>query len=395
MKVLAFAASSSRGSINGALVRHAASRLRAELLHDVEVEILDLNDFEMPIYSIDREHEGGIPDQARRFFARIGAADGLLISYAEHNGAYTAAFKNLFDWASRIQAKVFQGKPAAVLATSPGGRGGAGVLKGALESAPHYGAEVVGSLSVPRFQTVFDPHQGVLTDEGLAAQLGEVLRRFAVRLTEGPPPAAAPPPPSGPSMWDARYAVPFAAYGSEPNAFLHAVAGRIPPGPVLVIAAGEGRDAVFLAARGHSVTAMDQSAVGLANAAALAASQKVALTTVVADLADFDFGHARWAGIVAIWAHLPSALRARVHAACVQALAPGGVFILEAYSPAHLALPGKGGPPVADMLVDPATARRELEGLRFELCQQALRDVAEGRDHQGPSATTQVLAIRH
>jgi chromate reductase len=101
LRVLALGASTSRHSINTMLVTHAAERLRGEHLPDAVVEIIDLNDYEMPIYSIDREREGDIPLPAR-FYEQLGAADALLISYAEHNGFYTAAFKNIFDWSSRI-----------------------------------------------------------------------------------------------------------------------------------------------------------------------------------------------------------------------------------------------------------------------------------------------------
>jgi chromate reductase len=114
MKILAFAASSSSNSINKKLVTYAAS-----LLNNAEIEILDINDYEMPLYSEDKEEELGQPDAAKIFFKKIGAADALLISYAEHNGSYTAAYKNLFDWASRIEPKVYQGKPMVMLATSP------------------------------------------------------------------------------------------------------------------------------------------------------------------------------------------------------------------------------------------------------------------------------------
>lgn len=183
MKVLAFAASSSRHSINKALVRHAIARLEAEYLTGVEVELIDLNDYEMPIYSIDREREGGIPQEGVRFFDKIGAADGVLISYAEHNGFYTAAFKNVFDWASRIEMKVFQGKPQLVLSTSKGRGGGAHVLETALASAPHFGAEIVSSLAIPSFYDNFDLERGVLTDDALAERMGEALERFARRLT--------------------------------------------------------------------------------------------------------------------------------------------------------------------------------------------------------------------
>lgn len=201
------------------------------------------------------------------------------------------------------------------------------------------------------------------------------------------------PTPSG-SMWDARYAETFAAYGTQPNDFLRAVAERVPEGPVLVIAAGEGRDAVFLAELGHDVTAMDQSAVGIRNAAALAAARGVALNAVVADLAEFDFGEQCWAGVVSVWAHVPPDLRRRVHAACVRALKPGGAFVLEAYAPSQLARPGKGGPPVVELLMASETVRQELSGLRLEICREVERDVAEGRFHHGPSSTTQVLGFK-
>ncbi len=389
MKILVIGASSSRKSINRALARHAAHRLKSELLQSVEINELDLNDFEMPTYSVDRERETGIPAAAHRFVEQIGAADGLLISYAEHNGFYTAAFKNLFDWASRIEKRVFQGTPTLALATSVGPRGGANVLQAALKSAPHFGAEIVASMSLPRFQDNFDADRGELTNEEYASMLGSALSRFAARLSKS---AALKPP--GASMWDRRYSKPHAAYGKAPNSFLGAVAKRIPPGPVLVIGAGEGRNAVFLAEQGYAVTAMDQSKVGLANASELASSRGLTVQTVVADLSDFDMGEDKWSAIVSIWTHIPAELRARVHRASVRALKPEGVFILEAYTPEHLALPGKGGPPVPALLFDAATCRHELEGLSLQLCQDTRREVSEGSEHRGLSATVQVLGIR-
>ena len=182
MKILAFAASSSRHSINRALVTHAAHRLTAAHLPDAEIELLDINDYEMPIFSIDREKEGGVPEEARAFFAKIGAADALLISYAEHNGFYTAAWKNIFDWMSRIETRVFQDTPTVALSTSPGKRGGANVLKTAVESTPRFGAEIVASLSVPVFREKFDADAGRLTDEALSAELESALAALAGRL---------------------------------------------------------------------------------------------------------------------------------------------------------------------------------------------------------------------
>ncbi len=173
--VIAFAASSSSRSINKQLLTAACGMLR-----DAEVEILDLNDFELPLFSIDREDELGEPPLARDFFARIGAADGVVISFAEHNGCYSAAYKNLYDWVSRIDHRVWQGRPMVLLATSPGGRGGRSVLDLALAQVPRYGGEVRASLALPRFAEYFDVARGEIRDPALRAEVdGTVNRLFA------------------------------------------------------------------------------------------------------------------------------------------------------------------------------------------------------------------------
>jgi NAD(P)H-dependent FMN reductase len=102
MNIIAFAASSSRKSINKQLVRYAST-----LLDKAKVEVLDLNDYELPLFSQDKEEELGHPQLAKDFLAKIANSDGIIISFAEHNGSYTAAYKNIFDWCSRIEPKVF------------------------------------------------------------------------------------------------------------------------------------------------------------------------------------------------------------------------------------------------------------------------------------------------
>ncbi len=114
MKILAFAATNSRHSFDRALIAHATARLRADIMPDAEIETLISMIYEMPIYSIDREKENGIPAPAQDFFSRIGAADAVLVSFAEHNGWVTAAWKNIFDLISRIERKVFQNKRMAI-----------------------------------------------------------------------------------------------------------------------------------------------------------------------------------------------------------------------------------------------------------------------------------------
>jgi len=134
-------------------------------------------------------------------------------------------------------------------------------------------------------------------------------------------------------MWDERYRGTEYAYGVEVNDFLRAQAEHIQPGPVLCLAEGEGRNAVFLALRGHPVSAVDFSAEGLRKAQRLAREHEVQLELIEADLASFDLGTERWSGIVSIFAHTPPEIRRRVHAAILPALRPGGVLVLEAYRP--------------------------------------------------------------
>lgn len=175
MKILAFAASNSRSSINRSLVEHAAQRLRGGIVPEAEVAFLDLNDYELPIYSPEREREGGIPAAARAFFDRIGEADAVLVSFAEHNGFVTAAWKNLFDWMSRIEMKLWQGKPVVMLAASPGPRAGAGVLASQEMQAPFFGADLRGRLGIGPWSEAWDAGERRLTRPEDEAALDEAL----------------------------------------------------------------------------------------------------------------------------------------------------------------------------------------------------------------------------
>ena len=196
------------------------------------------------------------------------------------------------------------------------------------------------------------------------------------------------------AFWNSRYAVAHYVYGEPANAFVAAMAPQIPRGPVLCLAEGEGRNAVHLAALGYRVTAVDQSDVGLAKARRLAKTRGVEIDTVTADLGNYDISPNAWAGIIATFAHLPPPVRREVHARAVRGLQPGGVFLLEAYTPAQLAL-GTGGPKSPELLMTLASLREELAGLDFLVAQEIERDVIEGDYHQGRGAVVQVLARRH
>jgi SAM-dependent methyltransferase len=193
--------------------------------------------------------------------------------------------------------------------------------------------------------------------------------------------------------WDARYGEPGYAYGTEPNRFLAEVAARIPAGPVLSLAEGEGRNAVFLAGLGHDVLAVDRSAVGLAKAEVLAAERGVRIRTAVADLADFPVEPGAWSGVVSIFAHFAPPLRARLHGAVAAGLRSGGVLVLEAYTPRQLGF-GTGGPRDVALLVTLEVLRAELAGLELVIGREIERDVSEGKYHGGRAAVVQVLARR-
>jgi SAM-dependent methyltransferase len=196
------------------------------------------------------------------------------------------------------------------------------------------------------------------------------------------------------NSWDERYGAPGYFYGTTPNDFLRDRCGDISAGgDVLCLAEGEGRNAVFLARQGFRVVAVDQSAVGLRKAQQLAAENGVRIDTIAADLSEYVIEPGRWDGIVSIWCHVPSALRRGLHRQVVGGLRIGGIFILEAYTPAQLAY-GTGGPKDADLLPTLTDLRSELAGLEFVHAEERERAVHEGQGHGGPSAVVDVVARR-
>ncbi|MFK8100870.1 MAG: NADPH-dependent FMN reductase [Saprospiraceae bacterium] len=177
-KIVAFGASNSKKSINQQLAKFAAQQVA-----DASVNLLDLNDYEMPIYSIDREQATGIPDLAHQFKAALTASDGIIISFAEHNGAYSTAFKNIFDWISRIEQDVWGNKPMLLLSTAPGGRGGKSVLDIAVSKFNRMNENLIASFSLPFFGKNFSGTAGIM-DTTLAENFQEQLQLFVEALDE-------------------------------------------------------------------------------------------------------------------------------------------------------------------------------------------------------------------
>jgi NAD(P)H-dependent FMN reductase len=171
MKILAFAGSTSSTSINRELVKFVLKSFQNE-----EINLIDLNDYTMPVFSVDLEKKG-FPDAAHQFLKRIEECDIIICSLAEHNRSYSTAFKNIFDWASRINVKLFQNKPMLLMSTSPGGYGGGNVMNTAKTFFPQFAAEVKDTFSLPKFYENFDLESGVINPDMLK-ELTDKIENF-------------------------------------------------------------------------------------------------------------------------------------------------------------------------------------------------------------------------
>jgi len=151
MKILGFSVSNSQNSINKSLVKYASS-----LFENAQSNLLDLNDYEVEIFSVDKELINGIPNKIITLASKIDRANLLIISLAEHNDSYSAAFKNIYDWLSRIPNRKVLGKiPVLLLSTSSGSKESSSVLAAALDRFPRDGSEVLESFYLPNFQDNF------------------------------------------------------------------------------------------------------------------------------------------------------------------------------------------------------------------------------------------------
>lgn len=194
-------------------------------------------------------------------------------------------------------------------------------------------------------------------------------------------------------MWDEKYSASNYIYGTKPNEFLTQNFNLLPKGKILCLAEGEGRNAVFLAKQGYSVTAVDGSAVGLQKARKLAEENHVSIEFIHADLADYELGEEKWDGVVSIFCHLPVNIRQDLHQKVVTSLKHHGVMLLEAYTPDQLKY-NTGGPATADMTMNTVQLTEELKGLHFSLIQELEREVVEGTHHTGTGAVIQVIVLK-
>jgi hypothetical protein len=194
------------------------------------------------------------------------------------------------------------------------------------------------------------------------------------------------------AFWNQRYTAEEFAYGIEPNDFLVSVTPQfVPGGSVLCLADGEGRNGVWLARQSFAVTSIDIAERGLDKASALATRYGVPIQTRHADLASCDLGIEAWDVIISIFLHLPKRVRQDLHRRCVAALRPGGLMVFEAYGTGQAGR-GTGGPPEPQLLAAIEDLEQEFPGCQWLHRHVGLREVHEGRHHDGLGEVVQVLA---
>ena len=194
-------------------------------------------------------------------------------------------------------------------------------------------------------------------------------------------------------FWNVKFANTEYAYGTEPNEFLAASVAKLKPGAALSLAEGEGRNAVWLAQQGFTVSSIEQSEKGVAKTLRLALQRGVIVMAERGELETFHIQPNSWDLIVSVYAHTPQELRRKLHRQVVAGLKPGGVFILEAYTPAQIPN-NTGGPKDASLMPTAELLRSELNGLVFDHIAEVERDVVEGSLHTGTAHVVQVVAHR-
>ena len=173
--ILTFGGSNSKNSISRSLAIYLG-----KMMNNCNVENIDLNDYQLPLFSVDKEKEFGFPDNAIKLNNKITQADGLIIVLAEHNGAYSAVFKNMFDWLSRIDSEVWKQKPMLLLSTSPGARGGQSVLEIAKSRFPRNGGNIIGSMPFPSYNENF--RNGEIVNSDLKSEVTTLLNNFNSKI---------------------------------------------------------------------------------------------------------------------------------------------------------------------------------------------------------------------
>jgi 2-polyprenyl-3-methyl-5-hydroxy-6-metoxy-1,4-benzoquinol methylase len=195
------------------------------------------------------------------------------------------------------------------------------------------------------------------------------------------------------ATWNKRFEGDEFLFGREPNLYLREQSARLAPaGRVLCVADGEGRNSVWLAGQGHRVDAFDIAENGVAKARALAASAGVTVNYSVSDCDGWAWSEAAYDAVVAIFVQFADpAMRERLFANMVRALKPGGLLVLQGYTPRQLEYK-TGGPGIESHLYTEALLRSAFAGLDIVELRDYEAELTEGRQHAGRSALIGMVA---
>ncbi len=195
------------------------------------------------------------------------------------------------------------------------------------------------------------------------------------------------------SMWDERFAQEGYLFGTEPNEFLVTQQHLLKPGmSCLAVADGEGRNGVWLAQQGLQVLSVEASAVALAKAQKLAQQRGVTVTFEQADLAEWQWGESRFDVVAAIFIQFaPPALREQMFAGIKRSLKPGGLLLLQGYTPRQLEYK-TGGPPHAENMYTETLLRNAFGDMEILHLREHDDHISEGTGHSGMSALIDMVA---
>lgn len=194
------------------------------------------------------------------------------------------------------------------------------------------------------------------------------------------------------NFWNTRYKEAEFAYGTEPNDFLKLKIKDIKPkSKILCLAEGEGRNAVFLAAHNHDVTAVDYSQEGLNKLQKLASDKNLTIKTNCVDLNYYKIEDNKWDAIICIFGHFPESLRKTVFKQIYKGLNKGGIFLMEAYHKDQLNYK-TGGPQIAELLYSAEELEQDFSEFETISIETIIKEIEEGKYHKGTSAVIQVIA---
>lgn len=195
------------------------------------------------------------------------------------------------------------------------------------------------------------------------------------------------------NFWDDRYKQDDFVYGIEPNKWVETYLKSAPIGKALFACEGEGRNAVFAATLGWTVSAFDQSEMGRDKAIRLSETKKVKIDYKVADAMLVEYEENYFDALFFIYSHFPATIRSAIHNRLLAFVKPGGTIVVEVFHPDQLNL-SSGGPKDISMLCTEEILREDFKGCDFNILTTVEVELNEGAFHKGPAKVVRMIATK-